>query len=257
MAFGFELSSASLAAVLDENSLVPYRVAQGYWPLTKSGVNVIPMRQAMATDVAAAAPMVLVRPDAYDKYVGAFAGSADAVGAYDTTEDGSQGSPYFVVTGQTGFHWQVYATDGAPLVDATAWGAEIYSHSGQVLYSSRRRHVRLRQVIELSPAMLVGSEVYVPLSGYTSMPWLMANNLPMTGAGIGEYSEYAPCLMAKVHHGNSGITFCWRDAADNQAPGFYGADGFRKLDASNGFDAMNGFFFAGNYHVSIYVNEEV
>lgn len=257
MAFGIQLSNAALAAVLDENSMVPYRVDEGYWPLTQSGAYIQWLVRPVATDVADAAPMVLIRPEAYDKYVGGFLGSCDAVGGFDGTEDGSDGTPYFVVTGQTGFDWQVYAAAGTPIVDPTAWGAEVYGPTGEVLYSSRRRHVRLRQVIQITPAMLVADEVYIPLSGYDSMPWILANNLPMTVAGISETSEFFPGLMAKVHAGNTGITFCWRDMADNQAPSTHGPDGFRKLDASVDFDAYNNFFSAGSYYLSLYVNEEV
>ena len=251
MSFGFALSNASLSAVLDETSVVPYRVDSGHWPLTtittSTGTYIQWLNRPVNSAAAETAPMVLIRPDAYDFYVGGFAGGVD----YDP------GGPFFMATGQTGFYWQVYAPGGPPIVDPTSWGAELYGPAGQVLYSSRRRHVRLRQVIEITPAMLVDDEVYVPLSGYTSMPWILANNLPMTVAGIGEFSEFYPGLMAKVHAGNTGITFCWRDMADNQTPSVHGPHGFRKLTASMGFDALNQFFFAGNYYLSLYVNEEI
>lgn len=244
MSFGLQLISGSIGRVIDQDVTVPYAVDTGYRPLTKSGTYILPLERTLVSTVAAFPPLILIRPDTADRYVGGFFGGNASVG---------QPAAQFSVTGQCGFHWAVFAGVGTPIQDSTQYGLEVYRSDGSVAYSSRRIHPRLRQIVQVNAASLTAGEIYVPLSGFSSRPWLVANDLLATFSGVGDGSEFVPALMARVNSSNTGIYLGWRDYADNSAPGPYGALGYRKLDGSNSnFGTYNTFFYGSNFFVSLY-----
>lgn len=114
-------------------------------------------------------PLVLIRPTSLNSYVGGF-----QVVVGDSYTGTTPGHLYLIGVGEAPFNIEVYSTAGTPISDNSNYGFEVFTQSGAVSYSSRHFHPRL-QSFHLKPDYV---PVDVFLTGYSDIPWFVANTLP-------------------------------------------------------------------------------
>lgn len=138
-------------------------------------------------------PLVFVRPSQPDKFVGCFSLAAPAVGF--------SGSNGFYMAGQCPFDYAVFSSQGTPFSDGSTYGLEVYTADGAVAYSSRHSHPRIRSIAQkvATTAADGGYPNQFSISGFSQMPWIMANPLILTAFGVGPDSETMGCVMAAVN----------------------------------------------------------
>lgn len=208
MSFGLQLINDFGRVQIDADFKAPRLIGSG--TAYKDATFMLPHALTQET------PMVMVQPHVADQYVG-------AVSLYVS------GGSYVAIAGQGYFNWAVYSTLGAAISDGSQFGLEVYKADGSVAYSSRHRHPCLTHMFNKPADYGTGggsgawpSTYY--FSGYTEVPWIFANPLLQTMAGVGEFSESVCGIMAKVNGGLNSITVDMRDMANPAYPTFPALD---------------------------------
>lgn len=206
MSYGFEVINANGRVQIDQDHANPRLIMTG--TCAAGSLTYI----HMPYDIRDEAPLVLMRPHQAGLYVGGvrlYAPRA-AFGSNPALPSGA-----IQMRGQCGWDYAVFSTRGAPTMDGSAWGLEVRKADGTITYSSRYQHPRITHLAQkAADATQAGGWPFTfSISGHTSMPWLLANPLCITGAGVGEMSESMGAIMASVNSSFTTVTVDFRDGA--------------------------------------------
>lgn len=143
----------------------------------------------------------------------------------------------FISADSGGFTWAVFSSlTTSPVTETTAHGLEVYTSNGSIAYSSKHKHPQITHLC-YKPSIFTGycqnwtyqnagwNDATYAISGYTSMPWLLMNNLAGHAFGVGPYSDQSPCYGGKVNTGYTSVTF---DLLGGDA-GYYPGTGYDRL----------------------------
>jgi len=147
------------------------------------------------------APIIAVRPSQVNAYVGGF-----------QWWPGFQRLNY-IVQCQSPFHWVVLSPEGTPIGSGGNSGLEVFDETGlKVTFSSNYKYARLRNLFVRPPtAGGVGWPMTRTISGFSTIPWFIVNNLRRTERGISETSESYGAIMGMVNSGFSSVTYNFMD----------------------------------------------
>lgn len=218
MGYGFQLLSAHGRVQIDQDFKAPRLIASG------SSIGGVLKRAeiAMPYDIDAEPPIVLVRPSLADSYVGAFFCGRDS--AWTTFNGMANGG--IALYGQCAFDYAIFSTMGSAVSDGSAFGIEVYRADGSTAFTSRHRHPRLRALFQ-KPASSAADGGYpntFSISGFASMPWLLANPLLASAFGVGPDSSHMGAVMGAVNSSFTQLTVSLRDFGDPTLPALTAAD---------------------------------
>lgn len=223
MGFGFQALSNATRVQVDQDFIAPRLIASGHADLYfdgSYGVNTADVVVTLPYDIYIEPPIVLIRPDQADKYVGGiiFGKAAD----WTTLPAGNGG---FKLVGQCAFDYAIFAAAGTAASDGSSHGLEVYRGDGSLAYSSRHSHPRVRALLhKVATAAADGGYPNVfGISGFSQMPWLLANPLIVTAWGVGPDGEHMGCVMGAVDSTFTHATFDLRDYASPAYPRLTGA----------------------------------
>lgn len=213
MSYGFETTNLGSRVQVTQDYSNSRLIASGSVSESVASSNVdTDTRIQIPYSVTAEVPLVLIRPWLTGKFVGAVQTSgpfAPFPGDPGTTNG------FISIHGQCGFDYAIFSTKGTAVNDGSAWGLEVYRADGSVAYSSKHQHARITQLLyKPADSSAVGGypNVY-SISGFSSMPWIIANPLRVTDQGVNDYSTSQGCVMASVNSAFTQVTFDFRDAA--------------------------------------------
>jgi hypothetical protein len=211
MSYGLQVLNTTSRIQIDQDFRNARLVASGSRP---AGQYYFPMPYLVTLEP----PIVLMRPSVANSYVGAtnIAESGDFFGY-----DGANG--YVVMGGQHAYDYAIFSAQyGTPVSDGATYGLNVFRSDGSVAYDSRQQHPNIKS-LHLKAANSTSGGGYpnvFTISGFSSMPWILANPLVQTWAGVGEFSESVGCVMAAVNSGFTTLTVDFRDAAASGYPVF-------------------------------------
>lgn len=248
MSYGFQIISNFNRVQVDQDFSAPRLIAAGTAPLVflpAYGVWSANVVFPMPYNIFLEPPVVMVRPAATGKYVGGyFSGKSADFTTFDGMADGG-----FSVSGQCAFDYAVFSTRGTAVADAVGWGLEVYKADGSMAFSSRHSHPRIRGL--LTKAASTASDGGYPnafsVSGFSAMPWLLANPLVQTAFGLGPNGETIGGAMAAVASGFGTVTIDLRDCADPAFPSISTTAAAATADQYNPYQGKPAFFAVGAY----------
>lgn len=160
-----------------------------------------------------AAPIIFVKPNNTGQFVGVL--------THARIDNNTYKVEFLAETG--GFSWAIFSpTCTSPVTETVSYGLEVYTSTGGIAYSSKNKHPQITHLF-YKPSIFSGAcytwtfqnsgwnNATYALSGYTSMPWIMVNNLTAHWAGVGPYSDELPGYMGKINSGYTSATFDLRN----------------------------------------------
>lgn len=161
------------------------------------------------------APIILLKPTQPNSFVGGLYFGA----IYSTGPAGT-----ILVGGQHPFYYAIFAaTMGTPVIESTNYGLQVFRSDNSVAYDSRHQHPNLTHMFYKPPdtSTTGGYPNTYSFSGYSEMPWILANPLMLTYLGVGETTTYAGCVMASVNPAFNQLTVDLRFFNPDFAPYFH------------------------------------
>lgn len=236
MGYGFQLLSSSMRVQIDQDFKAPRLIASG--SSVSSGPSYAEV--AMPYNIDTEPPIVLVRPSLADKYVGGFfCGKSTAWTTFSGMANGG-----IALYGQCPFDYAIFSTLGAAVSDGSAFGIEIYKADGSIAFTSKHQHPRLRSLPAkaASSASDGGYPNTFSISGFSAMPWLLANPLLVTAFGVGPDGEHMGAVMGAVNSAFTQLTVDLRDFADPALPRLAPAVSPSGVEAYNPYHGITAWF---------------
>lgn len=212
MAFGFRVENQFGNIQIDSDFVCARLIASGSVLATSvlwSNLYRLQLHLPGVYDVSGL--IVLLKPSQFGKWIGAYEAWSSrqtfgAVGAPSLA--GTAPGTVITALAQCSFDYAVFSMEASPVQTSGAYGLRVLTGSGAVAYTSEYSYPTLDPVIQLSPWWSNNPSDYpgpaassypitVGYSGYSTMPWLLANALIMTQVGIGE-GDSVGCLCAQV-----------------------------------------------------------
>ncbi len=205
MGYGFEVTSASGSVQIDQDFVNSRLSITGYCnthtgnyggpPYT--GVYDLDLELPSAVNLDAEIPVILVRPSALGKYVGA----VQFIRNYNVDGSGVPTTPTGTwnvqIVAECPFDYAIFSTLTTPVSDGSTHGLEVYRADGSVAYSSRHSHPRITDTFQIPS----GGYVFPQSFGFPSKsatPWILANPLCTTFVGVGDGDENIGAVFMRV-----------------------------------------------------------
>ena len=137
--------------------------------LTPTSDNIV---QISLPQAFASPPLVLIRPSAFGQYVGAqyYIGPVSGFSTVDTLQ--------FLGRNNQSFEYAIFAIERTPVDDGSTHGLRVWNGSGALTFSSSHTRARITHLYNLTTfPECVSSPASYSLSGYSTMPWIVANSL--------------------------------------------------------------------------------
>lgn len=179
MSYGLTVQSALGTIQVDETYVGVRLIQSGSLTADASRIATLTLPQAYS-----APPLVLVRPTAFGRYVGGmfFRGPY-----YGQPTD----SVWFLGTANVPFDYAIFAIEGTAVDDGGTYGLRTWNASNVMTFSSTHTRARITHAFDIgSFAKCQSSAAYYSISGYSSMPWVVANNLYSVLSNGAEWSVY-------------------------------------------------------------------
>lgn len=167
MSYGLNVKSALNTIQVDEQFIGIRLIQQGTLTPVVDNSVVLTMPQVFSSP-----PLVLIRPSAYGRYVGAayYRGPVAGFSSLDTMA--------FVGRNNQSFEYAIFAIERTAIDDGSTHGLRVWNSSNQLTFSSSHTRARITHLYNFTsfPECLSSVPSY-SVSGYSSMPWVVANCL--------------------------------------------------------------------------------
>lgn len=167
MSYGLSVRSALGTIQVDEQFVGSRLISAGTLTMSSSS----DMLELTLPQAYESPPLVLVRPTALNKWVGAFwfSGFGAQTGGDSFTMIGERYHTY---------EYAVFAIHGTAIDDGSSHGLRVWNGSNQITFSTSHSRPRITHTFNISTfPQCVSSIPSYSLSGYTSIPWVVANQL--------------------------------------------------------------------------------
>jgi len=166
MSYGLMVQSALGTIQIDEQFVGSRLVQSGTFTTNDYDLINLQLSQFYASP-----PLVLVRPTTLNSWIGAFWFSSF----------GTQGNvDNFTMIGEVGktYEYAIFAIEGTPIDDGSTHGLRVWNGSNQITFSTSHTRARITHTFNITTfPECVSTIPSYSLSGYTSIPWVIANNL--------------------------------------------------------------------------------
>lgn len=203
MAYGLQIDSALGRKQIDSSQKIPRLIRVGTSSAVSSGTANM-FAANLGFDVATEVPLLFIRPSLPEKYVFAC--------LFLTGPD--DGFSKVFAHAQCTFDFAIFSTLGTPIQNADTYGLEIYTAAGATVYSSKFQLPQITSLYLKNPSN--SGDTFpktVTLSGYSTMPWILANPLTLdaysyrfTGSGF-DIVSYYETFGVKVNAAFTQLTF--------------------------------------------------
>lgn len=151
------------------------------------------------TSSALECPMVLIRPEQTNQYVGGcFVNSPyDAFGSFPARPNGA-----VQLWGQCPFDWAVLSTRVGMGSGGSPFGFDVFDASGNLVFASAYRQLRITEIFD-DPNSNGWPKAFNLTKGQSN-PWIWAN--PLVGITGGPYDEQFPGIVARFNANRSQLT---------------------------------------------------
>ncbi len=161
------------------------------------------------TSVATECPMVIIRPESADQYVGGcFVNSPYP--PFGSNPGRSNGGVQ--LWGQCPFDWAVLSTRVAIGSGGSPYGLDIFDAGGNLVFASAYRQLRITQTFDDLDSQ--GWPRTFSLTKGQTNPWIWAN--PMIGATLGETDEQVPGIVGRLNAARNQLTIAAVDVLTMQ-----------------------------------------
>lgn len=161
------------------------------------------------TSIAVECPMVIIRPESVDQYVGGCFVNAphSGIGSFPPR-------PYGAVQlwGQCPFDWAVLSTRVAIGSGGSPYGLDIFDASGNLVFASAYRQLRITQTFD-DPDSQGWPKTFALTKGQNN-PWIWAN--PMIGLAGGTWDEQFPGIVGRFNSARNQLTVAALDLVTMQ-----------------------------------------
>lgn len=240
MGFGFQLSGTTNRVQIDQDFKAPRLIAAGSSTPTGAYHS---QSVEMPYDIDAEPPIILVRPSLPNKFIGGL-----RIGR-DWADFNGMANGGLALSGQCAFDYAIFSTLGTAVEDGSTWGIEVYKADGSIAFTSKHQHPRLRALLQ-KPASTASDGGYpnaFSISGFSAMPWLLANPLIVTAFGVGPDSAHMGGVMAAVNSSFTQVTVDLRDMGDGLLPRLTSADVYPSLADYNPYYGLPVWFAVATF----------
>ena len=166
MSYGLSVQSSLGTIQVDENYVGVRLIQSGSLTADSTRIATLTLGQPFS-----APPLVLVRPTAFGRYVGGMFFLGPYAGQ-------SNDSIRFLGTASVPFDYAIFAIEGTAVDDGSTYGLRVWNPSNQITFNSAHTRARITHTFSIgSFARCQSSAASYSISGYSSMPWVVANNL--------------------------------------------------------------------------------
>lgn len=161
------------------------------------------------TSIAVECPMVIIRPESTDQYVGGCFVNAPhpEIGSFPARPNGA-----VQLWGQCPFDWAVLSTRVAIGSGGSPYGLDIFDASGNLVFASAYRQLRITQTFD-DPDSQGWPKTFALTKGQNN-PWIWAN--PMIGLTGGPLDEQVPGIVGRFNSARNQLTVAALDLVTMQ-----------------------------------------
>lgn len=152
-----------------------------------------------ATSTSLECPMVLIRPEQTEQYVGGcFVNSPHGeIGSFPSRPNGA-----VQLWGQCPFDWAILSTRIAIGSGGSPYGFDVFDANGNLVFASAYRQLRITELFDDPNSN--GWPKSFNLTKGQSNPWIWAN--PLIGIAGGSYDEIFPGIVCKLNGARNVLT---------------------------------------------------